>query len=104
MKPKTENKKISPLTIVLIILSIFLLINILYIANNLNNISAYCDSKIEKLGEYPQEYSYMEADGIMSCVASEWDSKNNLTTTFYIMLISVLLTILSWKIDKIKNR
>ena len=100
---KKKTKTISAITIILIIISVFLLINTLYIANNVNNKTAMCDLLIEDINA-PQEYRYMEADGITSCIASEWDSKNNLATTFYIMLVSILLTLLSWNVDKIKKK
>jgi len=72
------------------------------IYNETNEIISMCDSLIEKVTERQNE-SFRAEDNLMGCIASEHDSKMNLNMTFYTMILSIFITLLSWKIDKTKR-
>lgn len=97
------KRKISPLTITLIIILILLMIKFVLINKTLNDLSQTCSVMQDNLGNFETFYTEAVA-GWVSCISSEDDLKIKRTLFSYVILIVVFLILLSWKIDKLVKK
>lgn len=101
-----NKRKISTITIILMILLVLLMIRFSLIEKEARDLKYTCDSFQSNL-DYYQEHSvsYTQAvAGWVSCISDEDDLKIKSVIISYVILIVVFLILLSWKIDKLKKK
>ena len=102
------KKRISAITIILIILSALIGIRLLFISIEIGELNTACALLRDDLsriteGIYSVEWLSKESTWL-SCILQEKDANINITTTLYMLIFSILLTIISWKMDKLKKK
>ena len=99
------KKRISVLTIILIIFLIILVIRFSLLDKEIFNLGLTCDLSQNNLLDYESlsvSYSLALA-GWVSCISTEREKELELLITAYISLIVLFLIMLSWKLDKLKK-
>lgn len=104
------KKRIGAITIILIILSVFIGVRFLLISVEISEFSTACALLENGLLDIAREHTIRSVEYIseevtwLSCILQERDANISLVTTFYMLIFSILLTLISWNMDKLKKK
>lgn len=102
------KRRIGAITIILIVLSVFIAIYFSLLSLEVSDLNVSCalleDDVLGAEGGILSAEFLSKTDTWLSCILQKRDTEMSLTITLYMLVLSILLTLVSWKTDKLKKK